>query len=89
MDRLLPLLTIDLEDPDMNSSDIESEFNQLMLRNSAIQSCFTGRMSADELLDILESTDCDPVDYVDKAVKNMEEAQRRGVIITPDDWLEL
>ena len=89
MDALLPLLTLELEDPDMNSSDREAEFNQLMLRNSAIQSCFTGRMSADELLEILDATDVDVDDYVDKACENMEQAQRQGVIFTPDDWLDL
>ena len=76
---LLPLLTVDEDNPDFDRTDTTNEIQQLHERNSAIQAVVDGKLPPDELLDLLEFQGLDPVYYVSVAIDNLDRAIREGV----------
>lgn len=65
---LMPVLTLDRYS-DYCNEQVET---QLMIqRNQAIEACFHGQMSADDLLDLLEFQGIDPDLYVEYTIDNL------------------
>jgi hypothetical protein len=66
MEALFPLTTFELEHPDFNSLDMQSELERYFARQKAISACLSGHEHPDVVLDLLESHSIDPVAYVDE-----------------------
>lgn len=66
-----PLQTFLPENPDFNASDLQSEIEKLFERQKAIAKLTQGELLADDLLDLLEAQELDPVEFVDMAVDNI------------------
>jgi hypothetical protein len=63
--NLAPFLTNPEWTPDFSERDNLRAITEMRQRNRAIQECVWGNLSAEALLDILESTGLDPIEYVD------------------------
>lgn len=72
MDALFPLTTFELEHPDFNSLDMQSELKRYFARQKAISACLSGTEHPDVVLDLLESHSIDPVAYVDETEQAIE-----------------
>lgn len=66
-----PFQTFLPENPDFNASDLQTEIEKLFERQRAIAQLTQGEMLADDLLDLLEGQDLDPIEFVDMAVDNI------------------
>lgn len=82
MDYLTPLLTNFRDDPDFNQSDFDAEFEAMLVRNRAIELMLTGEISVDDLLDVLESQEVDPLEYATAASASIETTINQGMVIT-------
>lgn len=67
----LPFDTYYREQPGMSRSEQLAETNALIQRQAMIADCVDGQASADDLLDLLEWQQIDPLDYVDMAEQNV------------------
>lgn len=67
-----PFDTYLIENPDFNETDQRQQIEQLFFRQRAIQSLVSGDLSPEELLDLLEFQDIDPVAYVDCVTQNLD-----------------
>ena len=66
MDALFPVTTFELEHPDFDSLDMQSELERYFARQKAISACLSGNEHPDVVLDLLESHSIDPSEYVDQ-----------------------
>jgi hypothetical protein len=60
-----PFLTNPEWEPDFSERDTARAVREMRWRNRAIQNCIDGRLSAEDLLDVLEATGLDPIEYVE------------------------
>ena len=81
MDELLIFSTYFRDIYDYNKSDELSEMNQLLARQSMILDCLEGNGSAETLLDLLESQDINPIEYVETVEANVEFVINSGLIL--------
>lgn len=72
MDRLLPLTTFALENPDFNTIDEQAELERYIERQRAIARCLDGQEYPDVVLDMLEAHAIDPVAYVDEVEASID-----------------
>jgi hypothetical protein len=63
--NLAPFLTNPEWEPDFSERDNLRAIREMRWRNTAIQKCIDGKLSADDLLDVLEATGLDPIEYVE------------------------
>jgi hypothetical protein len=63
--NLTPFLTNPEWEPDFSELDTARAVREMRWRNRAIQNCIDGRLPAEELLDVLEATGLDPIEYVE------------------------
>jgi hypothetical protein len=78
---LAPLSTNFRENPDFNESDRSREFELLAVRQGAIEEVLRGELSPGDLLDLLESQEIDPLDYMEAATEAIESVINRGEVI--------
>jgi hypothetical protein len=78
---LAPLATNYRDDPDFNASDRAQEVALLDVRQRAIDEVLRGKMSPADLLELLESQEIDPVEYMDASTEALEAAINGGMEI--------
>lgn len=67
MHYLIPLSTNYRDNPDFNHLDALNEFELLKTRQQAIGAILKGDMNPDDLLDLLDEQDIDPLEYAQAA----------------------
>jgi hypothetical protein len=82
---LTPLSTNYRDDPDFNESDRRAEFDMMTVRQDAIEAVVEGKMHPRDLLDLLESQEIDPVEYMDASTAAIEMVIREGIEVS--GWL--
>jgi hypothetical protein len=63
--NLTPFLTNPEWEPDFSERDNLRAITEMRQRNRAIQECLFGHLKPEDLLDILEQTGLDPIEYVE------------------------
>jgi hypothetical protein len=81
MDELLIFSTYFREIPDFNDSDELVEMKHLLARQSMLLECLEGSEPIETLLDLLETQDINPIDYVETVEANVEFAMNSGLIL--------
>jgi hypothetical protein len=81
-----PLSTNFRDEPDFNESDRAREFELLAVRQRAIEEILRGELSPSDLLEILESQEIDPTEYMDAATGAIEFVLNQGIGIEGWDF---
>jgi hypothetical protein len=81
-----PLSTNFRDNPDFNDSDRDFEVGLLKVRQRAIDEVLRGELPPGDLLDLLESQQIDPVEYMDAATAAIESVINRGMEIEGWDF---
>lgn len=68
----LPFLTFSEDNPDFDDSDTQSDLEEMMVRNGAIEQFLKGCISGDDLLGIVEASGMDADEYFSTVMDNME-----------------
>jgi hypothetical protein len=76
-----PLSTNFRDDPDFNASDRANEIELLAVRQRAIDEVLRGELSPANLLELLESQEVDPVEYMEAATEAIEFVINQGMAI--------
>jgi hypothetical protein len=74
----LPFNTYYRENPDYNSADSTSEFNQMVERQNQMIQVIDGELEAEALFETLESQNIDSADYVDATCEYVDRLIRHG-----------
>lgn len=73
LDPLSALMTTATRSPEMSGADWEIELARLAQRNRAIQSCVTGNLDVDVLLDLLAEHCIDPDEWIEVSEENLSQ----------------
>ena len=81
---MLPFQTYFIENPDYNESDIQNEFNALVIRQRAINDLLEGKLSPEEVLDLLNDQKIDVDEYVNCVEHNVSFIIQNGILPNSD-----
>lgn len=85
MHYLIPLSTNYRDNPDFNYLDSLNEFELLKTRQQAIGALLKGDMHPDDLLDLLDEQDIDPLEYAEAVAEAVDFVIRNQIQV--EGWL--